>query len=37
MERKLASIQKVISVEPIENADKIEKVKILGLLIKYTM
>ena len=30
MERKLASIQKVISVEPIENADKIEKVKILG-------
>lgn len=30
MERKLASIQKIISIEPIENADKIEKVKILG-------
>ncbi len=30
MDRKLASIQKIISVEPIENADKIEKVKILG-------
>jgi len=30
MERKLASIQKIISVEPIENADKIEKVKVLG-------
>ncbi len=30
MERKLASIQKIISVEPIENVDKIEKVKVLG-------
>lgn len=30
MERKLASIQKILSVEPIENADKIEKVKVLG-------
>lgn len=28
--RKLASIQKILSVEPIENADLIEKVKILG-------
>lgn len=26
----LASIQKIISVEPIENADRIEKVKVLG-------
>jgi len=30
MDRKLASIQKIISVESIENADKIEKVKVLG-------
>ena len=30
MKRILASIQKIISVEPIENADKIEKVKVLG-------
>lgn len=30
MKRKLASIQKIISVESIENADNIEKVKILG-------
>ena len=30
MDRKLASIQKIISIEPIENADKIEKVKVLG-------
>jgi len=28
--RKLASIQKVLEVEPIEGADKIEKIKILG-------
>ncbi len=30
MERKLASIQKVLSVEPIENADAIEKITVLG-------
>ncbi len=30
MERKLASIQKVLSVEPIENADSIEKITVLG-------
>jgi len=30
MERKLASIQKILTVEPIEGADKIEKVKVLG-------
>ncbi len=30
MERKLASIQRVLSVEPIENADSIEKVNVLG-------
>lgn len=29
-ERKLASVQKVIAVEPIEGADNIEKVKVLG-------
>lgn len=29
-ERKLASIQKIISVEPIEGADKIELVRVLG-------
>lgn len=28
--RKLASVQKVISVEPIDGADKIEKIKVLG-------
>lgn len=28
--RKLASIQKIVSVEPIEGADKIEKVQVLG-------
>lgn len=28
--RKLASIQKVVSVEPIENADRLEKIKVLG-------
>lgn len=30
MERKLATIQKIISIEPIENADKIEKAKVMG-------
>jgi len=30
MERKLASIQSVVSVEPIEGADFIEKIKVLG-------
>lgn len=30
MERKLASVQRVLSVEPIENADSIEKVNVLG-------
>lgn len=30
MERKLVSIQKVVSVEPIEGSDFIEKIKILG-------
>ncbi len=30
MERKLATIQKIISIEPIEGADKIEKATILG-------
>jgi len=30
MERKLASIQKIVDVKPIENADAIEKVQILG-------
>jgi hypothetical protein len=30
MERKLASIQKIIKLEPIENADSIEKATILG-------
>jgi len=30
MERKLASIQKIINIEPIENADNIEKLTILG-------
>lgn len=30
MERKLASIQRILSVEPIENADSIERVTILG-------
>lgn len=30
MERKLASIQTVVSVEPIPNADFIEKVRVLG-------
>jgi hypothetical protein len=30
MERKLASIQRIKSVEPIQNADAIEKVTILG-------
>ena len=28
--RKLASIQKVVSVEPIKDADKIEKITVLG-------
>lgn len=28
--RKLASVQRVVSVEPIENADRIEKLKVLG-------
>lgn len=30
MERKLASVQRIISVEPIENADAIETVRVLG-------
>ena len=30
MERKLASIQSVVSVEPIEGADRIEKIQVLG-------
>jgi RNA ligase (TIGR02306 family) len=30
MERKLASIQRILSVEPIENADAIERVTVLG-------
>lgn len=30
MERQLASIQKIVSVEPIPEADAIEKVTILG-------
>lgn len=30
MNRKLASVQRVISVEPIENADSLEKVTVLG-------
>lgn len=30
MSRKLASFQKVLSVEPIDNADNIEKIKVLG-------
>lgn len=30
MNRKLASVQTILSVEPIEGADKIEKIKVLG-------
>jgi len=30
MERKLATIQKIVSIEPIEGADKIERVTVLG-------
>jgi len=30
MERKLASVQEVLDIEPIENADFIEKIKVLG-------
>lgn len=30
MERKLSTIQKIISIEPIENADNIEKAKVMG-------
>lgn len=30
MARKLISIQRILNIEPIENADKIEKITILG-------
>lgn len=30
MSRKLVSIQKILNIEPIENADKIEKITVLG-------
>ena len=30
MTRKLASIQKIVNIEPIEGADKIEKLTVLG-------
>ena len=30
MSRKLASIQKIVNIEPIEGADKIEKLTVLG-------
>lgn len=30
MERKLASIQKIVSISPIENADKLERCQVLG-------